>query len=661
MESNDVSVKLTRAKTIAERLSALVTPKRPLTVNEILMMSICIMLPASFKPTVTPLLQQDSVTASQVISAVRKDLIVNDIKPVVETVASAVDKRKDTDRRRDDNCRRDAYCHYCRKSGHTKQNCTRIKRKNKERDEFDKMKTELAEIKASMSKSKPSQTEKASVANQIPRSPQPSNDESSVGQESDFSYSVNHTLSIFGNSSDQVVDSGCSIHMVPSSTHVTDVSHDHTNVKLADGSIITSIGKGKLDPGFNDGTTQTAVVVPKLTEPLLSVSKLSDEGVTTVFDKNNFCFYHNQLISGNLIGQGVRRGGLYYLPKLRTLSTHCKRADKTEEDILLMWHRQLNHPCIQTLKKKLKMAGLDVLGSSAKGVRGCKVCLQGKMRRRALHSRFSYKAQKLFSTIHSDVSEYPTVGRDGSKFFVTFIDDYSKVVRSFPIRHKSDTLECFKKFKTEVEALSDVKIAELRSDNGGEYVGDDFKSFCASYGILQTMGPPNTPQLNGVSERWNRTIKEKIRCSLIESNLPDSFWPYALSYCTETYNHLPTRTNLSFQSPLSLSGLPERDVNDLHPFGCEVWYHVTTTSSKLAPRSRPGVFLCYLKNNKGIYLHDQSSGRLVKSTKNHFYDSSFPGSGKQLETPAPPRVQISWPLLPTSRSELSSDFFFFLV
>lgn len=57
MESNDVDKELTRAESIAERLSALVTPKRPLTVDEILMMSICVWLPTSLKPTVTPLLQ----------------------------------------------------------------------------------------------------------------------------------------------------------------------------------------------------------------------------------------------------------------------------------------------------------------------------------------------------------------------------------------------------------------------------------------------------------------------------------------------------------------------------------------------------------------------------------------------------------------------------
>lgn len=153
-------------------------------------------------------------------------------------------------------------------------------------------------------------------------------------------------------------------------------------------------------------------------------------------------------------------------------------------------------------------------GVSEREVRECRVCLQGKMRRRHMQSRDGHRAKKAFRVIHSDVSEYGTPGQDGSKYFVFFIDDYSKFVRSYAIKNKSDVLDCFRKYKNEVESLEGVTVSELRSDNGGEYGAEfdtsDFAKFCKSHGITQTMGPPHTPELNGVSERWNRTIKEKI-------------------------------------------------------------------------------------------------------------------------------------------------------
>jgi transposase InsO family protein len=49
-----------------------------------------------------------------------------------------------------------------------------------------------------------------------------------------------------------------------------------------------------------------------------------------------------------------------------------------------------------------------------------------------------------------------------------------------------------------------VKI--LRSDNGGEYSSNEFKSFLASNGIQHQFTVPYSPQQKGVSERINRTL-----------------------------------------------------------------------------------------------------------------------------------------------------------
>lgn len=70
MESNDVQTELNRLFATAERLNALISTKRPLTVDKILSMVVCLMLPPLFKPTVTPLLQHESVNSTQIITAI---------------------------------------------------------------------------------------------------------------------------------------------------------------------------------------------------------------------------------------------------------------------------------------------------------------------------------------------------------------------------------------------------------------------------------------------------------------------------------------------------------------------------------------------------------------------------------------------------------------
>ena len=52
-------------------------------------------------------------------------------------------------------------------------------------------------------------------------------------------------------------------------------------------------------------------------------------------------------------------------------------------------------------------------------------------------------------------------------------------------------------------------------------------------GIVSQLTPPGTPQRNGVSERRNRTLLDMVRSMMSLTNLPLSFWGYAL----ETAGH----------------------------------------------------------------------------------------------------------------------------
>ena len=79
----------------------------------------------------------------------------------------------------------------------------------------------------------------------------------------------------------------------------------------------------------------------------------------------------------------------------------------------------------------------------------------------------------------------------------------------------------------EKQTSKNIKI--LRSDRGGEYLSNEFLDYLKEYGILSQWTPPGTPQLNGVSERRNRTLLDMVRSMMSRIELPISFWGYALN------------------------------------------------------------------------------------------------------------------------------------
>ncbi|GJW04001.1 gag-pol polyprotein [Tanacetum coccineum] len=90
------------------------------------------------------------------------------------------------------------------------------------------------------------------------------------------------------------------------------------------------------------------------------------------------------------------------------------------------------------------------------------------------------------------------------------------------IKKKSDVFEVFKVYKARVELDSGKKIKCLRTDNGGEYTGDEFDTFCKQEGIKRQFITAYTPQQNGVAERMNRTLLERARAMLATASLGKS-------------------------------------------------------------------------------------------------------------------------------------------
>ena len=69
------------------------------------------------------------------------------------------------------------------------------------------------------------------------------------------------------------------------------------------------------------------------------------------------------------------------------------------------------------------------------------------------------------------------------RYYVIFVDDYSRRCWIFFMQKKSETFSKFCEFKALVEKESGKQVKALRSDNGGEYIHGEFKDYCSKEGI----------------------------------------------------------------------------------------------------------------------------------------------------------------------------------
>ena len=118
-------------------------------------------------------------------------------------------------------------------------------------------------------------------------------------------------------------------------------------------------------------------------------------------------------------------------------------------------------------------------------------------------------SSSLLELVHSDVwGPSPLTSLLGFNSYIIFVDDYSRFTWLFLLKHKIEVLSVFKHFKSMVETQFNSKLKILRTNNGFEYINNDFKSFCPTSGILHQSSCPHTPEQNGVSERKHRHIVE---------------------------------------------------------------------------------------------------------------------------------------------------------
>ncbi|RVW81965.1 Retrovirus-related Pol polyprotein from transposon TNT 1-94 [Vitis vinifera] len=289
--------------------------------------------------------------------------------------------------------------------------------------------------------------------------------------------------------------------------------------------------------------------IPSLRRNLISVSSLDRHGYSFHFGGGKVDIFCNSV----LIGNGVLFGNLYSLSLHHGLLCDsssvnsvvgCKRARMNLSSSML-WHKRLGEDDTKTRKEKIDRCGSTL------------------------------------DLIHTDIcGPLSPTALGGYKYFITFIDDFSRFGYVELIHEKSDSLNVFKAFKAKVELQLGKPIKAVKSDRGASIMGDMMRLD----GILDHL----------LSFCWNVALMRDIQCQHSSTE-----WG-----CRKEESHIvryvPSKSVP--KTPYELWSGKKPSLHHFHVWGCKAEVRpYNPQSKKLDPKTISGFFVGYCIGSRDTF------------------------------------------------------------
>ena len=336
---------------------------------------------------------------------------------------------------------------------------------------------------------------------------------------------------------------------------------------------------------------QRVLHVPTAAENLLSVGQLAEDGFSAVFSDSGSCTLH----MGNIVvAEATSNRNLYHI-RATPQWPKVNAALVVSADV---WHKRLGHISDERLTQlKGMVSGMEV-GAERTGV--CEGCQLGKQRR-SNYSRSDSRSDKPMQLVHMDLMGPVVESRDGFRYLLGVLDDYSRLSAVVPVKLKSDVPAAVRHTLKQMEKLSSSPVVTVRSDRGGEFIAEQLSSWFKEQGVMHQHTAPYTPQQNGRAERLNNTLQNSARSMLHDAGLQDELWADAM--CTASYvrNRSPV-TGLD-KTPWEAFTGRRPDVSHLRVWGCKAFVHVPKQHrQKLDPVSEVGTLIGYEPGSKAYRI-----------------------------------------------------------
>ena len=362
-----------------------------------------------------------------------------------------------------------------------------------------------------------------------------------------------------------------------------------------------AIGKGdmviKVPNGMKSSQLQLTEVLysSEVGYTLVSIGRLDECGYSTTFGDGKCTI---QDVSGGTVGQIPRSAKAVY----KVVHDDCKPTYAVDKTVT--WtelHRRMGHISLGVAKKLAEnslVTGVRVDLLSGDTV-FCKSCVYAKATWKPVAKEHEgERATEFGGEIHTDLwGPAPVTTIKGCRYYVSFTDDKTRLTDLYLLKHKSNTLQAYKEYEASCKTQHGADIRILHSDRGGEYTGKEFVMHLNRKGTRQKLTVHDT-QHNGIAERLNRTVLEKVRAMLHSSGQPHMLWGEAAHHAVWLKNCTPTKALGGDMTPYEAAYGKKPDLWGIREWGSRCWVR-NESSAKLGGRVDEGVWVGIDEKSKG--------------------------------------------------------------
>ncbi|KAJ5350210.1 hypothetical protein N7541_007937 [Penicillium brevicompactum] len=413
-----------------------------------------------------------------------------------------------------------------------------------------------------------------------------------------------------------IVDSGCAQHVCNSASRFVQMAKYHgPSLRGIDTSTAPS-GVGTVNILCNvRGRKKWLVLdnvlyVPSAHANLISVLQLLQRGAKVEFSSRDAILRNKS--NGKNLFTASEYHGVYALDLWASLTFPSYHVSSQ----MSLWHSRLAH---------MSDANLRRLKQQAHGVRDmearhpCNPCLQGRMIERShRRSRVSRRGEHTMDLLHIDVAGPFDEGLDGSRYWLTIVDDFTGWIEIFPIPRRQHFVIESLRFFLDHNERPERKCKRIRLDRISEHMGDEMKFMLFSRAIQAEVTGVDQHQQNGVAERAHKTIYDRLGPTLAHARLPSKFWREIARTAAFLSNRSPSsKLNMT---PYQAWYGDRPDLSRLRIIGSKGEYLIPPKQRKKLtdPRTRPCILLGYEgTTNYRILLGD---GRIVGTPNAEFQE-----------------------------------------